>query len=121
LTWAFGNFQKPFPTPISGLPELLFDEGFRAYTSCCKQATSYATTDDGPQGSNIIPFDDNEVQPGTDEDDDRKINMLFMINETVIFKDGNGITQEVTDLGPVLTDGIMKHKIRTWNDTDFFC
>ncbi len=37
LTWAFGNFQKTFPTPISGLPELLFDEGFRAYTSFCKQ------------------------------------------------------------------------------------
>ena len=46
---------------------------------------SYATTDDGPRGSNIIPFDVNEVQPGTDEDDDEQINMLFMINETVIF------------------------------------
>jgi hypothetical protein len=42
-----------------------------------------------------------------------------MINETVIFKYGKGITQEVTYLGPVLTDGILKHKIRTWNDTDF--
>jgi hypothetical protein len=43
-----------------------------------------------------------------------------MINLTVIFKNGKGITQEVTFLGPVLTDGILKHKIRTWNDTDFF-
>ncbi len=42
-----------------------------------------------------------------------------MINETVIFNDGNGITREVTYLGPVLTDGILKHKIRTWNDIDF--
>jgi hypothetical protein len=88
LTLAFGNFQKTFPTPISGLPELLIDEGFRAYTSFCKQVTSYATTDDGPRGSNIIPFDGNEVQPGTDEDDDEQINMLFMINEMVIFKEG---------------------------------
>jgi hypothetical protein len=24
LTWSFGNFKKTFPTPISGLPELLF-------------------------------------------------------------------------------------------------
>jgi hypothetical protein len=42
-----------------------------------------------------------------------------MINESVIFKDGKGITQEVTYLGPLLTDGILKRKIRTWNDTDF--
>ena len=62
LTWAFGNFQKTFPTPISGVPELLFDEGFRAYTSFCKQVMSYATTDDGTCGSNIIPFDD--INPG---------------------------------------------------------
>jgi hypothetical protein len=26
LTWSFGNFKKTFPTPVSGLPELLFDE-----------------------------------------------------------------------------------------------
>jgi hypothetical protein len=55
-------------TPISGIPKLLFDEGFRAYTSVCRQITSYATAYDRPCGSNIIPFDDNEVQPGTDED-----------------------------------------------------
>jgi hypothetical protein len=28
LTWFFEDFRKTFPTPISGLPELLFDEGF---------------------------------------------------------------------------------------------
>ncbi len=80
---------------------------------------SYATTDDGPHDANIIPFNDNEVQPVTDEVDDGQINMSFMINKTVIFKDGKGITQEITYLGPVLTDGILKHKIRTQNDTDF--
>jgi hypothetical protein len=67
-------------------------KGSFTYTSFCKQVTSYATTDDGPRDSNIIPFDDNEVQPGKDEDDDEQINMLYMINETVIFKDGKGIT-----------------------------
>ncbi len=113
LTWVFGNFQKTFPTPISRIPELLFDEGFKAYTSFCKQVASYATTDDVPHDSDIIPFDDDEVQPGTDEDDDGEINMLLMINETVTFKDDKGITQEVIYLGPVLTDGILKHKIRT--------
>ena len=25
LTWSFGQFKKTFPTPVSGLPELLFD------------------------------------------------------------------------------------------------
>jgi hypothetical protein len=28
LTWSFGNYKKTFPTPLSGLPELLFDEVF---------------------------------------------------------------------------------------------
>jgi hypothetical protein len=102
LTWTFGNFQKTFPTPISSLPELLFDEGFWSYISFCKQVLSYTTTDDAPRDSNIIPFNDNGVQPGIDGDGNDKINMLFMINKTVIFKDSKGITQEVTYLGPVL-------------------
>ncbi len=72
-----------------------------------------------PCNSDIIPFNDNEVQLGTAEEDDGEINMLFMINETVTFKDGKGIIQEVTYLGPILTNGILKHKIRTWNDTEF--
>jgi hypothetical protein len=50
--------------PISSIPELPFDKGFWAYTSCCKQVSSYATTDDALDYSNIIPFDDDEVQPG---------------------------------------------------------
>jgi hypothetical protein len=101
LAWAFGNFQKTFLKPISGFPELLFDEGFWAYTSFCRQVLSYATNDDAPHYSNIIPFDDDEIQPGIDEGDDEENNMLFIINKTVIFKDGKRITQEVTYLGPV--------------------
>ncbi len=45
--------------------------------------------------------------------------MLFMVNETVIFKDGKGINQEVTFLGPIFSNGILKHKIWIHNDTEF--
>ena len=33
LTWSFGSLKQTFPTPLSGLPELLFDKGFQAYKS----------------------------------------------------------------------------------------
>jgi hypothetical protein len=55
LTWSFGNFKKTFPTPLSGLPELLFDEGFQAYKSFCMQVSSYATSD-ANSTSTFIPF-----------------------------------------------------------------
>jgi hypothetical protein len=45
--------------------------------------------------------------------------MLCMVNETIIFKDGKEINREVTYLEPILSDGILKHKIRTCNITDF--
>jgi len=45
--------------------------------------------------------------------------MLFMTNETVIFKDGKGINREVTYLGPILSDGILKHKTRTQNESEY--
>jgi hypothetical protein len=47
-------------------------------------------TSDTTQSSNIIPFDNDEVQQLM-TNDDKDINMLFMCNETVIFKDGKGI------------------------------
>ena len=31
LTRCFGRYKKTFPTPIYGLPELIFDEGFTKY------------------------------------------------------------------------------------------
>ncbi len=40
LTWSFGQFKKTFPTPVAGLPELLFDERFHRYKSFCMQAYS---------------------------------------------------------------------------------
>jgi hypothetical protein len=62
LTWSFGNFKKTFPAPLSGLPGLLFDKGFQAYKSFCMQVSSHTTINEGAHNSNIIPFDDNEVQ-----------------------------------------------------------
>ena len=68
--------------------------------------------------SNLIPFDDDELfQQSTEDEED--INMLFMTNETINFKDGKGINREVTYLGPNLSDGILKHKIRTRNGSEF--
>ena len=113
LTWSFGNFKRTFPTPISGLPELLFDEGFQAYKSFCMEVSSYAiqqNTQHVSHKSTFIPFDEDELLCQSPEDEE-DINMLFMTNETVIFKDGKGINREVTYLGPHLSDGILKHKI----------
>jgi hypothetical protein len=57
------------------------------------QVSSYAMTDEATKNtSNIIAFDDDEIQvstPANEED----FNMLFMTNETVIFKDGKGINR----------------------------
>ncbi len=118
LTWSFGDFRKTFPTPISGLPELLFDDGFYEYNSFCMQVSSFATTDEVQGGSsNTISFDDDEVQPIQASEDEEEINMLFMLNETILFKDRKGITREVTYLGPNLSEGVLKHRIRTQHDT----
>jgi hypothetical protein len=91
LTWSFMNFKRIFPTPLSGLPELLFDEGFQAYKSFCMEVSTFATkrleTDTTTQStSTFIPFDDDEFlqQSANDEED---IKMLSMTNETIIFKD----------------------------------
>ncbi len=106
--------EKTFPTPISGLPELLFDEGFHEYNSFFMQVSSFATTNEVQGGSsNTFPFDDEKVQPIQASQDEEKINMLFMLNETILFKDGKGITREVTYLGPNLSEGVLKHRIRT--------
>ncbi len=98
--------------PISGLPELLFDEGFQAYKSFCMEVSSYAiqqNTQHVSHKSTFIPFDKDKLLCQSPEDEE-DINMLFMTNETVIFKDGKGINREVTFLGPHLSDGILKHK-----------
>ncbi len=74
----------------------------------------FATTNEVQCGSsNTIPFDDDKVQPIQVSQDEEEINMLFMLNETILFKDGKGITREVTYLGPNLPEGVLKHRIRT--------
>jgi hypothetical protein len=50
--------------------------------------SSYTTTDGAIHDSNIIPFNDDKVQPASFEDDKEGIDMIFMLNETVTFKDG---------------------------------
>jgi hypothetical protein len=45
--------------------------------------------------------------------------MMTWISRCFIFKDGKGINQEVNNLGSNLSDGILKHKIQTTNDTEF--
>ena len=40
LTRCCKKYKKKFPTPISGLPELIFDEGFTKYKSYCAELGS---------------------------------------------------------------------------------
>jgi hypothetical protein len=83
------------------------------------EVSSYSTlTLESTDNSNVIPFEDDKIHGFTQEVEE-DINMLFMINETVLFKDGQGINQEVTNLGPIHSDGTLKHKIQTRNDTEF--
>jgi hypothetical protein len=69
--------------------------------------------------ANMIPFDDDEVHDSSNESDD-DINMLFMLNESIIFNDGKGVNRQVTCLGPHILDTVLKHKIQTQNDAEFF-
>ena len=60
---------------------------------------------------NVIPFESQELADGSlDDSDDNAINMLFMLHENIILKDGKGITQEVSYLGPQFSDEILQHK-----------
>jgi hypothetical protein len=52
------------------------------------QVSSFATTNEVHGGSlNTIQFDDDKVQPIQASQDEEEINMLFMLNETINFKD----------------------------------
>ena len=99
LTWCFGKYKKTFPTPISGLPELLFDEGYDRYKSFLVQVENPTRK----SSTATIEFDDDEI------DND---NMLFMENESVKFNDGNGTHDTAIYLGPISHGENLKHKIR---------
>jgi hypothetical protein len=113
LTWSFGQFRKTFPTPVSGLPELFFDEGYHPFKSF------YQCTDmmDTTTNSNVIPYDDKELI--TSEDTDDAINMLFMLHESIHLKDAKGTTSEVTYLGSQLLDKVLLRKVRNTNGHKF--
>ena len=65
ITWCFGTYKKKIPTPISGLPELIFDKGFTKYKSFLAHVAS-TIADLGPA---TIEYEDEEIY--TD-------NMIFM-------------------------------------------
>ena len=45
--------------------------------------------------------------------------MLFMMNESIKFNDGNGTNDTETYLGPVLHDEILNNKIRRSDDAEY--
>jgi hypothetical protein len=71
-------------------------------------------TSETSKPSNIISFESQELSADSLNDADKDaINMLFMLHESIILRDGKGITQEVTYLGPEYLDKILRHKV--WN------
>ena len=107
LSWCFGKYQKTFPTPVSGLPELLFDEGFEAFQSYCTELgspiPSYASF-----GSTVVPYDQDEIDCDSN---------LFMADESIKFNDGQGKQEIVTYLGPKEHAKVMKHCIKDSEDS----
>jgi hypothetical protein len=102
-----------FPTPVSGLSELLFDEGYRTFESFYQRTVMTDTTTD----SNITPYDDKVLIAF--EDTDNGINILFMIQESILLKDAKGTTSEVTYLGSQLLDKVLLQKVRNKNGHEF--
>ena len=99
LTWCFGRYKKIFPTTISGLPELIFDEGFTKYKRFLTQVGSPTA----------------ELVPSAVEYKDDKIdtdNMLFMDNKSIRFNYGNGTNDSAVYMGPVFHGYTFNHKIR---------
>ena len=77
-------------------------------------------TSDPSKPSNIIPFESQELSADSLVDaDNNAINMLFMPHENIILKDGKGITQEVTCLGPQYLDEFLQHKVWNRNGQEF--
>jgi hypothetical protein len=64
------------------------------------QVSSYVTQQDATHTSTLIRLNDDELFKQSPKEEDN-INMQFMSNETVIFKDGKDINWEVTYLGSI--------------------
>ena len=102
LTWCHGKYQRTFPTPVSGLPELLFDEGFKNFSSYCTEIGSPVPT---------YSFLGAETITTSDEDSSNEKHQLYMRDETIRFKDGNGAFEHATYIEPVKVGDSVKHKI----------
>jgi hypothetical protein len=72
---------------------------------------------DTTTSSNITLYDDKELIAF--EDTDNGINMLFMIQESILLKDAKGTTSEVTYLGSQLLDKVLLQKVRNKNGHKF--
>ena len=72
LTWCFGQFKKTFPTPVSGLPELISNKGFQVFQSYYLQVESSLPS---PAPATVNHESDS---------------MLFMMNQSIKFNNGDG-------------------------------
>ena len=102
LTWCFGKYKKTFPTQVSGLPELLFDEGFGSFSSYCTEIGSPIPTYSFLGSPSTIPFLEEELDVN---------DQYFMASETVKYKDGNGTFEHATYIEPVKIGESVKHRI----------
>jgi hypothetical protein len=66
-----------------------------------------------------VSLDNDKVHVANDLSNN-DINTLFMLHESVTFKDGQGITRQVNYLGPHIIKKVLKHKICTEDDTYLF-
>ncbi len=53
----------------------------------------------------------------TDKESD---NMFFILNESIMFNDGKGKTDKAVYLGPLIDQGVLKHKIEWSNGIEYF-
>ena len=63
-----------------------------------------------------------ELGPATVEYEDEEIdtdNMLFMDNESIKFKDGNGTNDSAVYMGPVSHEDILKHNIHRSDNEEY--
>jgi hypothetical protein len=91
----------------------------QAHSSYANAVTD-STAESSSKPTHVIPFESQEfVDDSLDDSDNDAINMLFMLHENIILKDGKGITREVTYLGPLFSDEILQHKVRSKNGHEF--
>ena len=71
----------------------------QAHSSYANSVTD-STAEASSKPSHVIPFESQElVDDSLNDSDGNAINMLFILHENIILKDGKGITREVSYLG----------------------